>query len=531
MIGFTLHPMVAPLALILSFLSVINGARILMSSPQIESHIREQLAFGEELKKHGHEIYVALGTPYPKMESIKERGFGILTYNIPMDVMYMASDEAEIYLGNKIFNESRTMIQEASFISSIVNRDCTYMMVDETFMAQVRKMEFDLLLVEPFILGLCNTILPHHLRLPFISMTNGYAPIDIRSPALPSFYPRFFFPVDNQEQISFTARLVNFLGALVFELNFPLSINTNTSLLEKFAPGVSDWKELTLESELFFYEKDHHIESPLPDFPNMISIAGLTCKPAKNLPTDLENIARNNKHGVILLSFGSMANYFPKDILMKFLNVFSRLNETVIAKFIVPDDVIIPRNVKILKWLPQNDLLGHPKTKLFITHCGNNGQHEALYHGVPMIGFPLFAEQHMNCHRGFMKGFGLKMDIHSFTEDELFENIQEVLNNPKYSATIKRASEIFRSQPMTPQQRVVYWTEHVIKYGGKHLRSSAMDLPRYQFLMLDVVGFMLAILTVLCFSIFCVCRFIFRKCWAAVGSNKSKAKKSKSKIN
>jgi UDP:flavonoid glycosyltransferase YjiC (YdhE family) len=35
-------------------------------------------------------------------------------------------------------------------------------------------------------------------------------------------------------------------------------------------------------------------------------------------------------------------------------------------------------NVLFLPWLPQNDLLGHPKTKLFITHCGKNGIFEAL---------------------------------------------------------------------------------------------------------------------------------------------------------
>ena len=117
-----------------------------------------------------------------------------------------------------------------------------------------------------------------------------------------------------------------------------------------------------------------------------------------------------------------------------------------------------------------------------------------------------------NCHRGFMKGFGLKMNIYSFTEEELLNNIQEVLNNPKYSATIKRASEIFRSQPMTPQHRVVHWTEHVIKYGGKQLRSSAMDLPVYQFLMLDVVGFMLTIVTVICMCGIYILRLFIRKC-------------------
>ena len=59
----------------------------------------------------------------------------------------------------------------------------------------------------------------------------------------------------------------------------------------------------------------------------------------------------------------------------------------------------IPDNVKIVPWLPQNDLLGHPNTRLFITHCGVNGQHEAIYHGVPMIGFPIFSEQMYNCKR------------------------------------------------------------------------------------------------------------------------------------
>ena len=27
-------------------------------------------------------------------------------------------------------------------------------------------------------------------------------------------------------------------------------------------------------------------------------------------------------------------------------------------------------------WVPQNDLLGHPSTRAFLTHCGSNGMYE-----------------------------------------------------------------------------------------------------------------------------------------------------------
>ena len=37
-------------------------------------------------------------------------------------------------------------------------------------------------------------------------------------------------------------------------------------------------------------------------------------------------------------------------------------------------DFKMPSNVKFLSWLPQNDLLAHNKTKLFITHGGMYGK-------------------------------------------------------------------------------------------------------------------------------------------------------------
>ncbi len=149
----------------------------------------------------------------------------------------------------------------------------------------------------------------------------------------------------------------------------------------------------------------------------------------------------------------------------------------------------VAENIKLLQWLPQQDLLGHNKTVLFITHCGANGQFEALYHSVPMISIPLFAEQHYNAKRAEYKGFSKTADVMKFTPEELIKDINEVINNSSYKASIARASGVFRASLLSPQERAAWWVNHVIKHGGSNLRSHALDMPWYQYIMLDIFLF------------------------------------------
>ncbi len=56
---------------------------------------------------------------------------------------------------------------------------------------------------------------------------------------------------------------------------------------------------------------------------------------------------------------------------------------------------------------------------------------------------------------------------------------------------------------MSPRERAVYWIEHVIKYGGAHLRPRGSDLSFVEYYMLDValllVSFV-AIISVVCIT-------------------------------
>ncbi|KAK7913465.1 hypothetical protein WMY93_013676 [Mugilogobius chulae] len=78
---------------------------------------------------------------------------------------------------------------------------------------------------------------------------------------------------------------------------------------------------------------------------------------------------------------------------------FAKLPQKIIWKHKGYKPASLGNNTLLVDWIPQNDLLGHPKTRLFVAHGGTNGIQEALYHGVPVVGIPVFFDQYDNLLR------------------------------------------------------------------------------------------------------------------------------------
>jgi len=65
----------------------------------------------------------------------------------------------------------------------------------------------------------------------------------------------------------------------------------------------------------------------------------------------------------------------------------------------LPDGFLdeIKRQGLVVPWCNQLQVLSHPSIVGFITHCGWNSMLESIALGVPMIGFPFWADQFTNC--------------------------------------------------------------------------------------------------------------------------------------
>ncbi|XP_044031248.1 UDP-glucuronosyltransferase 2A1-like isoform X3 [Siniperca chuatsi] len=229
------------------------------------------------------------------------------------------------------------------------------------------------------------------------------------------------------------------------------------------------------------------LETPRPTPPNFKYVGGLHCKPANQLPEDMEVFVQSSGDaGVVVVSFGSMVTNLTTERADVIATAFGRIPQKVIWRFSGETPKTLAANTKLFDWIPQNDLLGHPKTKAFVTHGGTNGLYEAVYHGVPLVGVPLFADQPDNLARLSRHGAAIVLDFNRLTSDELTEALHAVINQLGYKSSMQRLSALHRDQPVAPLSTAIFWVEFVMRHGGaRHLRLASHDLNWFQYHSVD----------------------------------------------
>ncbi|XP_058824919.1 UDP-glucosyltransferase 2 [Topomyia yanbarensis] len=236
---------------------------------------------------------------------------------------------------------------------------------------------------------------------------------------------------------------------------------------------------------------------PRPNLPNIAEIACIHCKPAGPLPKDLEDfIAGAGESGFIYVSMGSSvkAANMPDQLRKLLIQTFARLPYRVLWKYESSASIKdLPSNVKLGRWLPQQDILGHRKLRAFVTHGGLLSMFETVYHGVPVVTMPVFCDHDANAAKAEVDGYALQLDLTTLTSEQLVRAIHRVIHDPKYRNDAKRRQMLLKDQRTTPLETAIYWTEYVLRHNGAyHLQTPARNLTFIAYYGYDVVCFFLA---------------------------------------
>jgi UDP:flavonoid glycosyltransferase YjiC (YdhE family) len=152
---------------------------------------------------------------------------------------------------------------------------------------------------------------------------------------------------------------------------------------------------------------------------------------------------------VIYVAFGSIAavkEWQLKAILagastIKGARVLVGLREPV-QKQLGFDVSVLPEQFRVESWVNQKMVLAHKNVKVFLTHGGYMSISEAMFSHKPMLVLPFFGDQPGNAVRLVEAGAGLKLEIDSFTPEDVSQKLQQLLTDNKYTQNMKKLHRI-----------------------------------------------------------------------------------------
>lgn len=505
-------------ALLLLQLSVFfgsgTGGKVLVWPVEFSHWLNLKMILSE-LVKHGHEVIVLIPSVSFSYEvdntsAIEFEMFPSSYSMADLEEFFMDSVRNNIYeLPKQSFWGYFLMLQNLFEKSSeYAERLCRDAVFNKELITKLQKSGFDVILADPFIP--CGELLAKILKIPFVYSLrffpgSTYEKYSGGLPLPPSYVPAAMSELS--DRMTFLERVKHMIYVLCFDFWFQ---TFNEKKWNQFYSEVlgrpTTLSETMAKADIWLIRTYWDLEFPHPILPNFDFVGGLHCRPAKPLPKEIEDFVQSSgEHGVVVFSLGSMVGGLTEERANVIAAGLAQIPQKVLWRFEGKKPETLGSNTRLYKWIPQNDLLGHPKTRAFVTHGGTNGIYEAIYHGIPMVGIPLFGDQYDNIVHLKTKGAAVRLDFLTMSSTDLFTALRTVTNDPSYKENAMRLSRIHHDQPVKPLDRAVFWVEFVMRHkGAKHLRVAAHDLSWVQYHSLDVLGFLLAcVVTVV---------FILKKC-------------------
>ncbi|XP_078307233.1 UDP-glucuronosyltransferase 3A2-like [Panthera onca] len=401
------------------------------------------------LQDHGHNVTMLhqRGNSFISDFKEKEISYQVIPWLPPEDYNKRLKNNFDFFIeealgGRYTFGKFLKLMEQ-------VGLQCSHFLRRSDIMDSLKNENFDLVIVENF--DYCPFLVAEKLRKPFVSiLSSSFGAMDFGLPNPLSYVPVLHSLLT--DHMDFWGRVKNFLMFFDFTMKQrQIQSAYDNTIKEHFPEGSRPvLSHLLKKAELWFVNSDFALEFARPLLPNTVYVGGLMARPVTPVPQVSETVPPH---------VGFMQRSSAQNIVLSFLF------ET-----------------------------AHPRIRLFVTHGGMNSIMEAIQHGVPMVGIPLFGDQTENLVRVEAKKFGVSIPLKQIKEETLAVKMKQVIEDKRYKSAAVAASIIRRSHPLTPAQRLVGWINHILQTGGAaHLKAHALQQPWHEQYLLDIFLLLLVV--------------------------------------
>nr|CAD2134712.1 unnamed protein product [Meloidogyne enterolobii] len=320
-----------------------------------------------------------------------------------------------------------------------------------------------------------------------------------QSPSPPSYIP---VPGTGlTDELGFWSRIYNLFAYLrELYIHQHLILRRMDKLFEKHYPNkVPESFAIERNASINFVNNPPIFDFARPYMPRVNFVGGLHCRnQSKNkwADTKLAQFINNSneERGFILITGGFTIQWAnaPKDVIENLLGAIREMNDTrFVWQYNGPALQNPPSNLFTAEWLPQQQLLAHPKCKGHLSHGGLNSVIESVWHGTPIIGWPLTATAKDNLLRVTARQAGLMIEQKRPTEKQFLSAFKRI-----YIKFYKEEMLVFQDMlidvPYTELNHSAFWVEFIVRHQEvPHARSGADDLNIFQYFLVDVTLFLI----------------------------------------
>lgn len=462
----------------------IDSAKILAIFPvPFKEHQLGYRPLIESLANAGHDVTLLTTDPI----DLRVAGNGTLVKHIDQIDLSFVYDLPILEELNTVSLDAKNMLKNVfNVMRKISEAELQHPSVQELIHGNGK---FDVVMVEWSGVSLMNAF-AHHFKAPLVGITNGGAYINaheaLGNPNHPIGYPSIFMPFS--EDLNLLQRISSVFFTIWYRFYYyteeiPLQ---NAIANQNFGAQIPDLFEIERQADLLLINSYQALGNVRPVGPTTVYLGGIHRKPnvGDALPEDLQHFLEHSPEPIVYinLDLDAVVDHYR---LEKIVRALESLGATIVWNWNQGQFVNTTTRIYQSYDLPQEEILAHPKVKLFITSGGQRNIEDAIHHRVPVlgVGYSTSLEHYLRQIAKYEAGIISLIDFE--TQATITDKLQDAFRLEIYQSNMNALNRLLADQPMPSLSRATWWIEYVIRQGGtKHLR--APQLSWFQYLMLDV---------------------------------------------